>query len=108
MLFVPEVAQPLMECHASVQGYDRRHACKRQCRIKSAPDEVGVADLRSRKKAVLESTRSMIQALGRRDTSDILWLTRERVIAHQTYVEGIAGATMHEKEEKKSFFKNFY
>ena len=71
----------------------------KQCRINSAPDEVGVADLRSRKKAVLESTQPMIQVLGVRDASDLLWLTRERRVAHHIYVETIAGATMKGKEE---------
>ena len=71
----------------------------KQCRINSAPDEVGVADLRSRKKAVLESTQPMIQVFGVRDASDLLWLTRERCIAHHIYVEAIAGAMMRGKEE---------
>jgi hypothetical protein len=39
----------------------------------------------------------MAQAFGVRYMSEILWLTRERFIAHQVYVEGIAGATLQEK-----------
>ena len=41
----------------------------------------------------------MVQAFGTRDMSEILWLTRERFVAHQVYVEGIAGATLQEEEE---------
>ena len=47
----------------------------------------------------LSLTQSMVQAFGVRDTSEILWLIRERFIAHQVYVEGIGGATLQEKEE---------
>ena len=47
------------------------YALVRQRRTMSSLDELGVADLRLHKKAVLESTQSMIQAVGVRDTSDI-------------------------------------
>ena len=40
----------------------------------------------------------MSQAFGVRDTCEILRLTRDRFIAHQIYVEGIAGNTLAEKE----------
>ena len=41
----------------------------------------------------------MAQAFGVRDTSEVLWLTHDRFIAHQVYVEGIAGATLQDKEQ---------
>ena len=40
----------------------------------------------------------MVQAFGVRDSSEVLWLTHDRFIAHQVYVEGIAGATLQQKE----------
>ena len=40
----------------------------------------------------------MSQAFGVRDTCEILWLTKQRFIAHQVYVEGIPGKTLEEKE----------
>ena len=43
----------------------------------------------------------MVQALGVRDSSEVLWLTHDRFIAHQVYVEGIAGATLQEKKKKR-------
>ena len=52
---------------------------------------------------MLESTQSMLQALGVRDTSEIVCLTRERCVAHQVSLEGIAGATMQEKEGQRQF-----
>ena len=61
----------------------RWHALVRQCRIRSSPEEVGLTNLRTRKKAIIDSTQSMVQAFGVRDTADILWLTRPRFIAHQ-------------------------
>jgi hypothetical protein len=39
----------------------------------------------------------MSQAFGVRDTCEILWLTKQRFIAHQVYVEGIPGTTLEEK-----------
>jgi hypothetical protein len=83
-----------MRCNSKSQW----HALVRQCRIRSSPTEIGVADFRSRKKAVLEATQIMSQAFGVRDTSEILWFTRARFLAHQVYVEGISGATLEEKE----------
>jgi hypothetical protein len=71
----------------------------RQCRIRASADEIGVSDIHSRKKAALEATQSMAQAFGVRDSSEVLWLTHDRFIAHQVYVEGIAGATLQEKEQ---------
>jgi hypothetical protein len=58
-----------------------------------------VSDIHSRKKAVLEATQSVVQAFGVRDSSEVLWLTHDRFIAHQVYVEGIDGATLQEKEQ---------
>ena len=58
-----------------------------------------MSDSHARKKEVLEATQSTVQAFGARDTSEVLWLTHDRCIAHQVYVEGIAGATIQEKEE---------
>ncbi len=69
----------------------RWHALVRQCRIRPSTEEVGLADLRTRKKAVLDATQSMVQAFGAQDTADVLWLTKPRYIAHQIYVEGIDG-----------------
>ena len=40
----------------------------------------------------------MSQAFGVRDTCEILWLTKQRFIAHQVYVEGIPGKNLEEKE----------
>jgi hypothetical protein len=51
-----------------------------------------------RKKAVCEATQVMLQTLGVQDSTEILWLTRRRFIAHQLYVEGIEGATLEQKE----------
>ena len=83
-----------------VRAKDKRrwYALVRQCRIKNSVDEIGWANLGFRNKAVLNSTQSMLQALGVRDTSDILWLTRPRYVAHQIYVEGMQGKTLEEKE----------
>jgi hypothetical protein len=39
----------------------------------------------------------MSQAFGVRDTCEILWLAKQRFIAHQVYVEGIIGKTLDEK-----------
>jgi len=75
------------------------YALVRQCRIRASADEIGVSDIHSRKKAVLEATQSMVQAFGVRDSSEVLWLTHDRVIAHQVYGEGIAGATLQAKEQ---------
>ena len=77
----------------------RWHSLVRQCRIRDTLADVGVDDLKNRKKAVVEGIVRMTQAFGVRDTTDVLWLTRSRFIAHQVYVEGIAGATLAEKEE---------
>ena len=66
--------------------------------FRPSPHEIGVPDLQARKKVVLEATQSMVQAFGVRDMSEILWLARERFIAHQVYVEVIRGATLQEKE----------
>ena len=55
-------------------------------------------DIRSRKKKLLESAQSMLQSFGIRDTTDIMWLTRSRYVAHLIYVEGIQGRTLEEKE----------
>ena len=76
----------------------RWHALVRQCRIRASAEEVGLSSLQTRKKAILESTQSMVQAFGVRDTTDILWLTKPRFIAHHIYVEGIHGVTLEEKE----------
>ena len=76
----------------------RWHALVRQCRIRPSTEEVGLADLRTRKKAVLDATQSMVQAFGVQDTADVLWLTKPRYIAHQIYVEGIEGVTLQDKE----------
>ena len=76
----------------------RWHALVRNCRIRDTRDEAGLSDLRTRKQASLDSTQSMTQAFGVRDTADILWLTRPRFIAHHIYVEGIEGATLEDKE----------
>ena len=70
------------------------YALVRQCRIRASADEIGATDIHSRKKAVLEATQSMVQAFGVRDSSEVLWLTHVRCIAHQVYVKGIAGATL--------------
>ena len=43
----------------------------------------------------------MSQAFGVRDTCDTLWLTQQRFIAHQVYVEGIAGKTLEEKKPQQ-------
>ena len=51
-----------------------------------------------RKKAVCEATQVMLQTFGVQDSTEILWLTRKRFIAHQIYVEGIEGATLEQKE----------
>ena len=72
----------------------RWHALVRQCRIRSSPEEAGLTNLRIREKAILDSTQSMAQAFGVRDTADVLWLTRPRFIAHHVYVEGMEGATL--------------
>ncbi|WP_353239605.1 hypothetical protein [Limnohabitans sp.] len=77
----------------------RWYALVRQCRIKNNAEEIGLANMRTRKQAVLTSTQSMLQAVGVADTSDILWLTQPRYVAHQIYVEGIAGRTFEEKEQ---------
>ena len=58
----------------------------------------GLGNLQARKKAIMDSTQVMVQACGVRDTTDILWLTRSRFIAHHIYVEGIEGATLEQKE----------
>ena len=76
----------------------RWQALVRQCRVRSSADEIGMPDIRSRKKKLLESTQSMIQSFGIRDTTDIMWLTRSRYVAHQIYVEGIHGKNLEEKE----------
>ena len=55
-------------------------------------------DIRSRKTKLLEAEQSMMQSFGIRDTTDIVWLTRSRYIAHQIYVEVIHGKTLEEKE----------
>jgi len=77
----------------------RWHALVRQCRITKNSDEIGLPDLMTRKKAVVESTLAMSQGFGVRDSTEILWLTQKRYIAHQVYVEGIPGATLAEKEQ---------
>ncbi len=61
------------------------------CRIKNYIDEVGIADLRSRKKAAHEPTKIMSQAFGMRDTCGIMCLTRERVVAHKLYAQCMSG-----------------
>ena len=61
--------------------------------------EVGLADLRTRKKGVLDATQSTVQACGAQDTTDVLWLTKPRYIAHQIYEEGIEGVTLKDKEK---------
>ena len=76
----------------------RWHALVRQCRIRPSTEEVGLADLRTRKKAVLDATQSMVQAFGVQDTADVFWLTKPRYIANQIYVEGIEGVTLQDKE----------
>jgi hypothetical protein len=43
----------------------------------------------------------MVQAFGVRGSSEGLWLTHDRFIAHQVYVEGIAGATLQENKRWK-------
>jgi hypothetical protein len=43
----------------------------------------------------------MVQAFGVRDTPEILWLTRECLIAHQVHVEGIGGATLQDKKKRR-------
>ena len=43
----------------------------------------------------------MVQAFGVRDSSEVLCLTRDRFIAHQVYVEGIAGATLQENNKRR-------
>ncbi len=78
------------------------YALVRQCRIRASADEVGVSHIHSRKKAVLEATQSMVQAFGVRDSSEVLWLTRDRFIAHQVYVEGIAGATLEQNNNRRT------
>ena len=60
--------------------------------------EVGLADIRARTRQVVESTRSMQQSFGIRDTADVIWLTQSRYIAHQIYVEGIQGTSLELKE----------
>jgi hypothetical protein len=40
----------------------------------------------------------MLQTFGVQDSTEILWLSRKRFIAHQIYVEGIEGATLEQKE----------
>ena len=92
----PETKTMLEEMRANDKT--RRHALVRQCRIKNSIEEVGLPDLRARKNAVLESTQIMSQAFGARGTCGIMLLTRERCIAHQLYVEGIAGNIVEEKE----------
>ena len=76
----------------------RWQALVRSCRIKASPDEVGLTDLGMRKKAACEATQVMLQTFGVQDSTEILWLTRKRFIAHQIYVEGIEGATLEQKE----------
>ena len=58
------------------------HVLVRQCRIRSSAEEVGLSDFRPRKHAILDSTQPMVQACGVRETTDILWTTRPRFIAH--------------------------
>ena len=41
----------------------------------------------------------MSESYGVIDTTEILWLARARFVAHQIYVEGIAGATLDDKEK---------
>jgi len=43
----------------------------------------------------------MVQVFGVRDSSEVLWLSQDRFIAHQVYVEGIAGATIQENKRKR-------
>ncbi|MFM7980011.1 MAG: hypothetical protein ACKPKO_11915, partial [Candidatus Fonsibacter sp.] len=49
----------------------RRQSLVRHCRIRMSTEEVGLADLRSRKKAVLDSTQTTAQARGVRGTADV-------------------------------------
>ena len=60
----------------------RWHALVRQCRIRTSPEEAGLTNLRTRKKAIVDSTQTMVQTFGVRDTADILRLTRPRFIAY--------------------------
>ncbi|MFM7987363.1 MAG: hypothetical protein ACKPKO_49425, partial [Candidatus Fonsibacter sp.] len=65
----------------------RWHALVRQCRIRNDAVEIGVAAFEvMQKQVVIESTQIMSQAFGVRDTCGSMWLTKERVIAHQIYV----------------------
>ena len=84
--------------HMRAKDKRRWQALVRQCRIRESVEEVGLPDVRARKRQVLESTRSMLQSFGIRDMSDVLWLTQSRYIAHQIYVEGIQGTTFEQKE----------
>ena len=68
--------------------------------MRPSTEEVGLADLRTRKKAVLDATQSMVQAFGVQDTADVLWLTKPRYIAHQIYVEGIEGSRCKTKKQR--------
>ena len=85
-----------------IRATDRRrwYALVRQCRIRATTDEVGLTDLKARKHALLEATTAMCQSYGVKDTTEILWLTRARFVAHQIFVEGIAGATLEQNEKK--------
>ena len=49
------------------------YALARQCRIRASVDEIGVFDIHSRKKAVLEACQPMAQAFGVRASSEVLW-----------------------------------
>ena len=93
---MPLLSQRNFSTTCETNNKHKWYALVRQCRIRASVDEIGVSDIHSRKKAVLEATQSMVQALGVRDSSEVLWLTHDRFIAHQVYVEGIAGATLQE------------
>ena len=84
-----------------MRAHDKKrvYALVRQCRVRSNANEIGLADLQSRKQAVLESAQSITHAFGVHDMSAILRLTRQRFIARHVYVEGIAGAPLQDKEE---------
>ena len=76
----------------------RWQALVRQCRIRATAEEVGLPDIRARKRQVIESTVFMQQSFGIRETADVVWLTQSRYIAHQIYVEVIHGTSLEQKE----------
>ena len=55
----------------------------RQRRIQNSLDEIGAFTCPAREKAMLEATRAMNQFFGVTDATEIMWLTRRPLIAHQ-------------------------